>query len=89
MGANSKMIQRKMGKNLRENKILRSRYEFHETVKHTHSIKTIADHDGDSLRRVNIVLQGLYIHMLVPVRPNCPLVNGACPLVNSHLEVSV
>ena len=29
------------------------------------------------------------VNLLVPVHPNCPLVNGACPLVNSHLEVSV
>ncbi len=29
------------------------------------------------------------ISLLVPVCPNCPLVNGAHPLVNSHLMVSV
>ena len=23
-----------------------------------------------------------------PVHPNCPLVNGACPLVNSHLKIN-
>ena len=34
-------------------------------------------------------VMGFLACMLVPVHPNCPLVNGACPLGNSHLKVSV
>ena len=32
--------------------------------------------------------QHLIKSMLVPVRPNCPLVNGVRPLVNSHLKIN-
>jgi hypothetical protein len=27
-------------------------------------------------------------YMLVPICPNCPLVNGGCPFKNSHLKIN-
>ena len=73
MGANSKIIHRKTGKKI-QNRVKAGRikfcgvdrsYEFCEPVEHTHSIKTIADPDRDGLRRVSIILNGLYVLIIM------------------------